>query len=83
MIGKEGIVQGLGQRQDLFKELLHWFGPELLVIAARGFGLEAFAVLEPGGSQAVELRAADLQPLQRGGAIHLAAVEQIQYFHHR
>jgi hypothetical protein len=47
LIGDERIVEWLQQRQNLLEELPDRFGPQLLVIAAGGFGLKDFAVSEP------------------------------------
>jgi len=70
LIGDEGIVERLGQRQDFPEELFNRLRPELFMIAARGFGLESFAVPEPGGAEPIKLRAADLQTLEGGCAVH-------------
>lgn len=50
------------------------------MIAAGGFGLEGFAVPQPGGAESIQLRAADLQTFEGGHAVHLAVVEQVQHF---
>lgn len=50
------------------------------MIAPRGFGLEGFAVPQPGSAESIQLRAADLQTFEGGHAVHLAVVEQIQDF---
>lgn len=76
LIGNEGIVKRLGQREDLLEEPFDRLGPELLVITAGGFGPEGGAVFEPSGAQPIQLRPAKLESFAGGGTIHLAAVEQ-------
>lgn len=76
LIGDERIIERLRQRDDLLEELFHWLRPEVLVIAAGGFGNKALAVLEPSSSESVKLRASNVQTFEGGGAIHLATVKQ-------
>ncbi len=77
-IGDELVIGRSLERQEVGEELLHVGGPGDAMVASGEVETEGVRVLKPGGAQAEEMGAADLQKLRGGVGVEVALVEGVQ-----
>ena len=77
-IGDELVIGRSLEGQEGLEELLHVVGPVGAMVAAGELEAEGGRVLQPGGAQAEEMGAADVEQLRGGVGVEVALVEGVE-----
>ena len=77
-IGDELVIGRSLEGQEALEELLHVVRPVGAMVAAGEMEAEGGWVLQPGGAQAEEMGAADIEQLRGGVSVEVALVEGVQ-----
>ena len=77
-VGDELVIGRSLEGQESLEELLHVFRPIDTMVAPGEVKAESARVLKPGGAQAEEMGAAEIQKLRGGADVERALVESVQ-----